>query len=116
MAMLIAQKSHLTTIEVDTRLVDLAIVEQGLLAAMASERITHEQVVERIRRAHKLGLVVAELIARGQAVYPGLARGAVRRALETLRDAGIIESGGRADWRFPDPLLRRFLASLTSSG
>ncbi|HWD76111.1 MAG TPA: hypothetical protein VG371_13300 [Solirubrobacteraceae bacterium] len=110
--MLIAQKSHLTTVELDTRLVDLSVVEQGLLAAMAADRIAHEQVVERVRRLHKLGLVVAERIARGQPVYPGLPRGAVRRALEALRDAGIIDSGGRAEWSFSNPLLRRYLAQL----
>ena len=110
--MLIAQKSHLTTIELETRLVDLTVVEQGLLAAMAADRIAHEQTVERIRRSHKLGLAVAERLARGQPVYPGLARGAVRRALEALRDAGIIDSEGRGDWRFSNPLLRRYLQSL----
>jgi hypothetical protein len=29
----------------------------------------------------------------------GLARGAVQRALETLRDAGTIYSEGRVEWR-----------------
>jgi uncharacterized protein len=110
--MLIAQKCHLTTVELDTHLVDLTIVEQGLGAAMAADRIAHEQIVERIRRSHKLGLVVAERVARGQTVYAGLPRGAVRRALEALRDAGIIDSGGRANWRFSNPLLRRYLESL----
>ena len=110
--MLIAQKSHLVTVELETRTVDLAIVEQGLQVAMAADRIAHEQIVERIRRSHKLGLLVAERVARGQPVYSGLQRGAVRRALENLRDAGIIESSGRADWRFTNPLLRRFIASV----
>ena len=107
--MLIAQKSHLATVELETRLIDLGVVEQGLLAAMATDRIAHEQIVERIRRSHRLGLVVAERIAHGQTVYRGLSRGGVRRALEALRDAGIIESGGRADWRVSNPLLRRYL-------
>ena len=111
--MLIAQKTHLTTIELDTRLVDLATVEQGLLAAMAADRVAHEQILERIRRAHKLGLVIAERIARGQPVYRGLARGAVRRALEALRDAGIIESHGRGEWRLSNPLLRRYIQTIT---
>lgn len=111
--MLIAQKSHLVTVELDTQRLDLATVEQGLLGAMAADRLAHEQTVERIRRLHKLGLVVAERVARGQPVYPGLPRGAVRRALETLRDAAIIESHGRAEWRFTNPLLRRYLQSLT---
>ena len=110
--MLIAQKSHLTTIELDIREVDLAIVEQGLLTALRAERASHEQTVERIRRLHKLGLIVAERVARGEPIYPQLPRGAVRRALEALRDAAIIESRGRADWRFTSPLLRRYLAGV----
>jgi DNA-binding transcriptional ArsR family regulator len=110
--MLIAQKSHLTTVELSIRRIDLDTVEQGLLAAMAADRIAHEQIVERIRRAHRLGLVIAERVARGQSVYRGLSRGAVRRALEALRDAGIIDSGGRADWRLSNPLLRRYLQSI----
>ena len=60
-----------------------------------------------MRRLHKLGLVVAERLARGEQVYPQLPRGAVRCALEALRDAAIIESRGRGDWRFASPLLRR---------
>jgi hypothetical protein len=114
--MLIAQKSHLTTVELDTRLVDLAVVEQGLLAAMAADRVAHEQILERIRRAHKLGLVIAERIARGQPVYRGLARGAVRRALEALHDAGIIENHGRGEWRLSNPLLRRYIQAITPLG
>ncbi len=111
--MLIAQKTHLTTVELETRLVDLATVEQGLLAAMAADRVAHEQILERIRRSHKLGLVIVERIARGQPVYRGLARGAVRRALEALRDAGIIESHGRGEWRLANPLLRRYVQTIT---
>jgi hypothetical protein len=110
--MLIAQKSHLTTVELDTRQVDLRIVEQGLLTALSADRVSHEQTVERIRRLHKLGLVAAERLARGEPVYPRLPRGSVRRALEALRDAAIIESRGRADWRFSSPLLRRYLADI----
>jgi uncharacterized protein len=114
--MLIAQKSHLSTVELSTHLIDLSVVEQGLLAAMAADRIAHEQIVERIRRSHRLGLVVAERIARGEPVYRGLSRGAVRRALEALRDAGIIDSAGRADWRFSNPLLRRYLQAIAQFG
>jgi uncharacterized protein len=110
--MLIAQKSHLTSIELDTRRVDVPLVDQGLLTALAADRVSHEQTVERIRRLHKLGLVVAERLARGEQVYPQMPRGAVRRALEALRDAAIIESRGRGDWRFASPLLRRYLAGI----
>jgi uncharacterized protein len=110
--MLIAQKSHLTTIELETRHVDLAIVEQGMHAALQADRVSHEQTIERIRRLHKLGLVVAERLARGEPVYRELPRGAVRRALDGLRDAAVIESHGRGDWRFTGPLLRRYLADI----
>jgi hypothetical protein len=110
--MLIAQKSHLTTVELDTKQVDLLIAEQGLLTALSADRVSHEQTVERIRRLHKLGLVVAERLAREEPVYPRLPRGSVRRALEALRDAAIIESRGRGDWRFSSPLLRRYLADI----
>lgn len=110
--MLVAQKSHLTTIELETRHVDSAIVMQGLTAALEADRVNHEQTIERIRRLHKLGLVVAERLARRRPVYTELPRGAVRRALLALRDAAIIESHGHGDWRFTSPLLERYLAGL----
>jgi len=110
--MLIAQKTHLASVELATPRIDLALVDQGLLSALAADRVSHEQTVERIRRLHKLGLVVAERLARGEQVYPNLPRGAVRRALEALREAAIIESRGRGDWRFASPLLRRYLAGI----
>lgn len=93
--MLIAQQTHLASVQPETREVTVELVEQGVLMAMAADRIAHEQTVERIRRLHKLGLLVAERVAAGQPVYPGQSRGAVRRALESLRDAAIIESYSR---------------------
>lgn len=110
--MLLAQKTHLTSVELETRSIDLGVVEQGYLMALASDRVGHEQTVERIRSLHKLGLVVAERLARGEPVYRQLPRGAVRRALESLRDAAIIESRGRGDWRFTNPLFRRYVATV----
>ena len=110
--MLIAQKTHLTTVELDTREVDLATVEQGLLSALRADRVSHEQTVERIRRLHKLGLVVAERLARGEPVYTRQPRGAVSRALGALRAASIIESRGRGDWRLSNPLLRSYVAEI----
>jgi DNA-binding transcriptional ArsR family regulator len=110
--MLIAQKAHQALVELDSYELDLAVVEQGLLGALGADRVAHEQAVDRIRSLNRLGLTVAQRLARGQPVYPGLSRGAVRRALEALRDAGVIESRGRADWRFTNPLLRRYVAEL----
>jgi DNA-binding transcriptional ArsR family regulator len=58
---------------------------------------------------------VAQRLAHGEPVYRQLPRGAVRRALESLRDAAIIETRGRGDWRFTSPLFRRYLATLGPS-
>ena len=110
--MLVAQQTHLASVELETQTIDLALVEQGLVGALRGDRISHEQTVERIRQLHRLGLVVAERLARGETVYSGLQRGAVRRALEALRDAAIIESHGRGDWRFTGPLFKRYLLNL----
>jgi uncharacterized protein len=110
--MLIAQKAHLSAVLLDTHLIDASVVEQGYLAALQSDRPSHEQTIERIRRLHKLGLEIVRRVARSESVYAGLSRGAVRRALEELRDAAIIESYGRGDWRVTNPLFRRYLRDL----
>jgi hypothetical protein len=110
--MLIAQQTHLAAVLLETREIGSDLVEQGYLGALRAERVNHEQTLERIRRAHRLGLEVARRISRGDPAYRGLPRGAVRRALEELRDAAITESHGRGDWRFTNPLLRRFLQDL----
>jgi uncharacterized protein len=107
--MLIAQKTHLASVLLGTRTIDLTLVEQGYLAALQGERINHELTVERIRQAHKLGLEIARRVARGEPTYPGLPRGAVRRALDQLENTAVIESGGRGSWHLTDPLLRRYL-------
>jgi hypothetical protein len=110
--MLIAQKTHLTAVELDRRSVGLELVEQGFLTALQADRVAHEQTLERVRHLHKLGLAVAERLARGEPPYRQLPRGGVRRALEALRDAAIIESAGRGIWRFTNPLFRRYLLTL----
>jgi hypothetical protein len=107
--MLIAQKTHLTSVLLDTREIMVDLVEQGYLAALEGERASNEQSIERIRQVHRLGLEVARRIANGETVYSNLPRGAVRRALEDLRDAAIIDSHGRGDWRLTNPLLKRYL-------
>lgn len=110
--MLIAQKTHLTAALLDTREIGADMVEQGYLAALQGERVSHEQTLERIRQAHKLGLEVARRLAHSQPAYGQLPRGAVRRALEVLRDAAIIESRGRGAWQFTNPLFKRYLRDL----
>jgi hypothetical protein len=110
--MAIAQKTHLAAVLLATRDSDASLVEQGYLGALEGDRASNEQTVERIRQAHRLGLEVARRIARSEPVYSNLPRGAVRRALEELRDAAIIESHGRGDWRLTNPLFKRYLRDL----
>jgi predicted nucleic acid-binding protein len=51
--------------------------------------------MERIRRAHRLGLVVAERVARGRPVYPGLSRGGCGgRSRRSATRASSIAVGG----------------------
>ena len=40
----------------------------------------------------------------------------LHRALEALRDSGIIESQGRGEWRLSNPLLRRFIQTIAPLG
>lgn len=102
----------MSSVLLETRKIDLALIEQGYRMAVEGERISHEQTVERLRGTHRLGLEVARRIARGQPPYPELPRDSVRYALETLRDAGITQSAGRGRWQITDPLLSRYLADL----
>lgn len=110
--MLIAQKTHMTSVLLDSRAIELATVEQGYRAALEGEWVNHEQSVERLRGVHRYALEVARRIARGEPPYRDLPRNSVRRALEELRGIGIARSEGRGEWRITDPLLARYLAEL----
>lgn len=110
--MLIAQKTHMATVLLDTRDIDLTAVEQGFRAAIDGERVSHEQSVERLRNVHHYALQVARRIARGEPPYSELPRNSVRRALEELRGIGVARSEDRGGWEITDPLLARYLAEL----
>ncbi len=110
--MLIAQKTHMTSMLLETRAIDLATVEQGYRAALEGERVNHEQSVERLRGVHRYALEVARRIARREPPYHDLPRNSVRRALEELRGIGLARSEGRGQWRITDPLLARYVAEL----
>jgi uncharacterized protein len=110
--MLIAQKAQMASVLLDTRKIDLTVVEQGYRAALEGEWMSHEQSVERLRDSHRYALQVARRIAQGDPPYRDLPRNSVRRALEGLRGAGIARSEGRGRWRITDPLLARYLAEL----
>jgi hypothetical protein len=110
--MRIAQQTHLVSIELDTRAIDLELVQVGLGRALEGDRPTMEQVVERIRLLHKHGLAVARAAAAGRPPPRHLHPGVRDRVLKLLRDAGIVEHEARGEWRVTDPLLRRYLAEL----
>lgn len=110
--MRIAQQTHLVSLELDTREIDLDLVQVGFERALQGDRPTMEQVVERVRLLHKQGLPVARAVAAGQPAPRRLHPGVRDRVLKLLRDAGILEHEARGRWRVIDPLLRHYLASL----
>jgi uncharacterized protein len=110
--MRIAQQTHLVSIELGTREIDLELVQLGFDRALDGDRPTMEQVVERARLLHKHGLLVAREVAAGRAPPRRLHPGVRDRVLKLLRDAGILEHQSRGRWRVIDPLLRRYLATL----
>ncbi len=110
--MRIAQQTHLVSLELDTREIDLALVQLGFERALEGDRPTMEQVVERIRLLHKYGLAVARAVAHGQPPPKRIHPGVRDRVLKLLRDIGIVEHEARGRWRVIDPLLRHYLVSL----
>jgi len=114
--MRIAQQAHLVSLELDTRDIDLDLVQLGFERAIEGDRPTMEQIVERIRLLHKHGLLVARTVAAGQPLPRRIQPGVRDRVLKLLRDAGILEHESRGQWRVIDPLLRNYLASLDPLG
>jgi uncharacterized protein len=114
--MRIAQQTHLVSLELDTREIDLELVQLGFERAIEGDRPTMEQIVERIRLLHKQGLLVARTVAAGQPLPRRIQPGARDRVLNLLRDAGILEHESRGQWRVIDPLLRHYLARLDPLG
>jgi hypothetical protein len=114
--MRIAQQTHLVSVQLDVRDIDLDLVELGYRAALAGDRPTMEQSVEHIRRLHKNALQVARTVAAGQPVPRRLAPAIRDRVLKLLLRAGIAEHVARGDWRIVDPLLRDYLRHLDPLG
>ncbi len=110
--MRIAQQTHLVSIELETRAIDLDLVRLGFERALEGDRPTMEQVVERIRLLHKYGLAVARALAEGESPPRRIHPGVRDRVLKLLRDSGIVEHEARGRWLIIDPLLRHYLASL----
>ena len=110
--MLLAQQTHLASIEELRHTIDNAMVVQALDRALGAERLRHEQQIERIRASGRHGERMAIRVAVGAELYMGLRPQQAARALAVLRDSGVIDHGTRTgQWFVVDPLLRRYLAT-----
>jgi uncharacterized protein len=107
--MLIAQKTHLLSVLLNTHEITSELVEQGYDMAYAGDVPLLDQLIEQIRTVHKRGLVIARRIAARQTLTTGMHRGDADRALKRLIDTGLVERAGRGDYRLANPLLRRRL-------
>lgn len=114
--MRIAQQTHLVSVQLDQREIDLDLVELGYRAALVGDLPTMEQTVERIRQLHKNALLVARAIASGHAIPRRLAPSIRDRVLKLLLQAGIAEHVARGDWRIVNPLFRDYLRELDPLG
>jgi len=114
--MRIAQQTHLISIQLDQRAIDLDLVQLGYRAALEGDRPTMEQTVEHIRRLHKNALQVARAIALGNPAPRRLAPGVRDRVLKLLLRAGIVEHVARGDWRIVNPLFGDYLRRLDPLG
>ena len=110
--MRIAQQTHLVSVQLDRRDIDLDLVELGYRAALNGDLPTMEQSVEQIRRLHKNALQVARALAAGGPVPKRLAPAIRDRVLKLLLQAGIVEHVARGDWRIVNPLLKDYLRDL----
>ena len=97
--MRIAQQTHLVSVQLNRRDIDLDLVELGYRAALKGDLPTMEQTVEQIRRLHKNALQVARAIAAGDPVPRRLTPALRDRVLKLLLQAGIVEHVARGDWR-----------------
>ncbi|MGZ4178431.1 MAG: hypothetical protein ACXVUX_19640 [Solirubrobacteraceae bacterium] len=114
--MRIAQQTHLVSIQLDRRDIDLDLVQLGYQAALRGDLPTMEQAVEQIRRLHKNALQVVREIAAGRTVPKRLAPAIRDRVLKLLLQAGILEHVARGDWRIVNPLLKEYLRRLDPLG
>ncbi len=108
--MLLAQQAHLVCIEELSREIDNATVVQALERSLGAERLRHEQQIERIRSTGRYGERMASRVAAGSELYADLQPEQASRALNHLRDIGVIDRGDKhGQWFLTDPLLRRYL-------
>ncbi len=114
--MRVAQQTHLVSVQLAQRMIDLDMVQLGYQAALNGDLPTMEQTVEQIRRSHKNALLVARTVALGQSPPRRLPPAIRDRVLKRLERAGVVEHLGRGDWRIVNPLLREYLRRLDPLG
>ncbi|HUN78434.1 MAG TPA: hypothetical protein VMU32_05905 [Solirubrobacteraceae bacterium] len=111
--MLIAQQTHLASIEAGTDDIDLGLALSGWRSALQAERARHVDTVETIRRMGRSGAVALRIVgnlAAGRSAYQGLESQAVSRALRHLQRASIVNrSQQTGKWELDDPLLARYV-------
>jgi len=108
--MLLAQQAHLVCIEELSREIDNATVIQALARSLGAERLRHEQQIERVRSTGRYGERMVIRVAAGSELYADLQPEQASRALNSLRDIGVIDRGDKhGQWFLTDPLLRRYL-------
>ena len=107
--MRIAQQTHLVSVQLGQRAIDLDLVALGFQAALNGDLPTMEQTVEQIRRLHKNALIVARAIAEGHPAPRRLSPAIRDRVLNLLARAGVVEHVARGDWRIVNPLLKEYL-------
>lgn len=108
--MLLAQQSHVAAVEKGTFSVDATEVFQGIDYAMGAELPAHESEIVRIRGMRAHALTIAQRVARAEPPYGAkLDAKQVGRALESLRNAGLVVQVKAGEWQLVDPLFRRYL-------
>ena len=110
--MRIVQQTHLVSVQLDTRTIDLDLLALGYQAALTGDLPTMEQTVEQIRRLHKNALAIARTVAEGQPPPRRLTPAIRDRVLKLLERAGIVEHLARGRWRIVNPLLQEYLRRL----
>jgi hypothetical protein len=109
--MLIAQQAHLQAIEELRHEIDHAMVVAALDRALGAEQLRHQQQLDRIRASSRYGERMVIRVAAGAELYQRLKPQQASRALNALRDIGVVERAGQGHWYVIDPLLRRYLAA-----
>jgi hypothetical protein len=110
--MRVAQQTHLVSVQLERRDIDLDLVALGYQAALDGDLPTMEQTVEQIRRLHKNALAVARTVAEGTSPPRRLSPAIRDRVLNLLARAGIVEHVARGKWRIVNPLLSEYLRRL----